>query len=67
LWRQVIAPLETISANNELYGLVQPRLGIYRAKLRTVNQQLQLEDKWLKKITAAKNVANAATKTRNYS
>lgn len=62
LWRQAIAPLETISANNELYGLVQPRLGIYRAKLRTVNQQLQLEDKWLKKITAAKNVANAATK-----
>lgn len=62
LWRQAIAPLETISANNELYGLVQPRLGIYRAKLRTVNQQLQLEDKWLKKITAAKNVANAAIK-----
>ncbi|PLZ99285.1 hypothetical protein CEN50_07770 [Fischerella thermalis CCMEE 5268] len=62
LWRQAIAPLETISVNNELYGLVQPRLGIYRAKLRTVNQQLQLEDKWLKKITAAKNVANAATK-----
>ncbi|WP_315791882.1 hypothetical protein [Fischerella sp. JS2] len=62
LWRQAIAPLETISANSELYGLVQPRLGIYRANLRTVNQQLQLEDKWLKKITAAKNVANAATK-----
>jgi hypothetical protein len=62
LWRQAIAPLETISANNELYGLVQQRLGIYRAKLRTVNQQLQVEDKWLKKITAAKNVANAATK-----
>ncbi|MFB2770650.1 hypothetical protein ACE1AT_15365 [Pelatocladus sp. BLCC-F211] len=60
LWRQAIAPLETISINNELYGWVQPRLAIYRAKLRTVNQQLQVEDKWLKKITAAKNVANVA-------
>ncbi len=60
LWRQAIAPLETISTSNELYGWVQPRLAIYRAKLRTVNQQLQVEDKWLKKITAAKNVANVA-------
>ncbi|KOP26473.1 hypothetical protein AMR41_10185 [Hapalosiphon sp. MRB220] len=62
LWRQAIAPLETINTNNELYGWVQPRLAIYRAKLRIVNQQLQVEDKWLKKITAAKNVANVAMK-----
>ncbi len=62
LWRQAIAPLETINTDNQLYGWVQPRLVIYRAKLRTMNQQLQVEDKWLKKITAAKNVANAAIK-----
>ncbi len=62
LWRQAIAPIEMISTNNELYGWVQPRLATYRAKLRTVNQQLQVEDKWLQKITAAKDVANVAIK-----
>ncbi len=61
LWRQAIAPLETISSDNELYGLVQPRLAIYRTKLQAVNQQLLAEDKWIKQITAATAVANTAT------
>jgi bisphosphoglycerate-dependent phosphoglycerate mutase len=65
LWRQAIAPLETIGAKNELYGLVQPQLATYRARLHSVNQQLLVEDKWLKKLTAAKDVANAATKREN--
>ncbi|MCX7594422.1 MAG: hypothetical protein N2235_11780 [Fischerella sp.] len=65
LWRQAIAPLETIGVNNELYGLVQPQLATYRARLHSVNQQLLVEDKWLKKLMAAKDVANAATKREN--
>ncbi|MCC5628015.1 hypothetical protein LC613_07685 [Nostoc sphaeroides CHAB 2801] len=62
LWRQAIAPLETISSNSELYGLVQGKLLNYRVRLHAVNQQIVTEEKWLKKLTAAKAVANAAEK-----
>ncbi|MEH2395990.1 hypothetical protein [Nostoc sp.] len=60
LWRQAIAPLEAISSDNELYGLAQGKLFDYRLRLQAVNQQIFTEEKWLKKITAAKAVANAA-------
>jgi hypothetical protein len=60
LWRQAIAPLEGISPNNELYGLVQRKLSLYRLRLQTVNQQLLKEQKWSKKLAAAKSVANVA-------
>lgn len=60
LWRQAIAPLETISSSSELYGLVQGKLLSYRVRLHVVNQQIFTEEKWLKKLTAAKAVANAA-------
>ncbi|MEH2456425.1 hypothetical protein [Nostoc sp.] len=60
LWRQAIAPLETISSSSELYGLVQGQLLNYRVRLHAVNQQIFTEEKWLKKLTAAKAVANAA-------
>ncbi|MEH2416265.1 hypothetical protein [Nostoc sp.] len=62
LWRQAIAPLETISSSSELYGLVQGKLLSYRVRLHIVNQQIFTEEKWLKKLTAAKAVANAAEK-----
>ncbi len=48
--------------NNELYGLVQAKLLNYRIRLHTVNQQILAEEKWLKKLTAAKSVANVAAK-----
>lgn len=60
LWRQVIAPLETINPDSELYGLVQGKLLNYRVRLHTINQQIFIEEKWLKKLTAAKAVASAA-------
>ncbi|MCW5314179.1 hypothetical protein GTQ43_10300 [Nostoc sp. KVJ3] len=60
IWRQVIAPLETINPDSELYGLVQGKLFNYRVRLHTVNQQIFTEEKWLKKLTAAKAVASAA-------
>ncbi|MCC5664528.1 hypothetical protein LC653_11525 [Nostoc sp. CHAB 5784] len=62
LWRQAIAPLETITSSSELYGLVQGKLLNYRVRLQAVNQQIVTEEKWLKKLTAAKAVANAAEK-----
>ncbi|MEH2179444.1 hypothetical protein [Nostoc sp.] len=62
LWRQAIAPLESISSSSELYGLVQGKLLNYRVRLHAVNQQIFLEEKWLKKLTAAKVVAVAAEK-----
>ncbi|MBD2521666.1 hypothetical protein [Nostoc sp. FACHB-133] len=62
LWRQAIAPLETISSDSELYGLVQGKLINYRVRLHAVNQQIFTEEKWLKKLTAAKAVASAAEK-----
>ncbi|MBN3880887.1 MULTISPECIES: hypothetical protein [unclassified Nostoc] len=62
LWRQAIAPLESISSSSELYGLVQGKLLNYRVRLHAVNQQIFTEEKWLKKLTAAKGVAVAAEK-----
>ncbi|WP_200819250.1 hypothetical protein [Tolypothrix sp. NIES-4075] len=61
LWRQAIAPLESINPENELYGVVQRKLYLYRLRLQTVNQQLLNEEKWSKKLAAAKSVANVAT------
>ncbi|MEH2253041.1 hypothetical protein [Nostoc sp.] len=60
LWRQAIAPLETISSSSELYELVQGKLLNYRIHLHAVNQQIFTEEKWLKKLTAAKAVASTA-------
>ncbi len=60
LWRQAIAPLEAINPENELYGLVQRKLSLYRLRLQTVNQQLVNEEKWSKKLAASKAVANVA-------
>ncbi|MBC1241129.1 hypothetical protein [Nostoc sp. 2RC] len=60
LWRQAIAPLEAITPNNELYPLIQAKLFSYRISLHTINQQIQTEEKWLKKLAAAKDVANTA-------
>jgi len=60
LWRQAIAPLEAINSSSELYRLVQGKLLNYRVRLHAVNQQIFTEEKWLKKLTAAKAVANAA-------
>ncbi|MEH2123305.1 hypothetical protein [Nostoc sp.] len=62
LWRQAIAPLESISSSSELYGLVQGKLLNYRVRLHAVNQQIFIEEKWLKKLTVAKGVAVAAEK-----
>ncbi|AVH73077.1 hypothetical protein [Nostoc sp. 'Lobaria pulmonaria (5183) cyanobiont'] len=62
LWQQAIAPLESISSSSELYGLVQGKLLNYRVRLHAVNQQIFIEEKWLKKLTAAKVVAVAAEK-----
>jgi tetratricopeptide (TPR) repeat protein len=60
LWRQAIAPLEAVTPNNELYPLIQAKLFSYRISLHTINQQIQTEEKWLKKLAAAKDVANTA-------
>ncbi|WP_138497286.1 hypothetical protein [Nostoc sp. PA-18-2419] len=60
LWRQAIAPLEAITPNSELYALVQAKLFSYRISLHAVNQQILIEEKWLKKLAAAKAVANTA-------
>ncbi|KYC39026.1 hypothetical protein WA1_34110 [Scytonema hofmannii PCC 7110] len=62
LWRQAIAPLEVINYNSELYKLVQPKLLIYRAHLKVVKHQLLAEEKWIKKLAAAKAVAVEASK-----
>ncbi|MBD2530515.1 hypothetical protein H6G97_13415 [Nostoc flagelliforme FACHB-838] len=62
LWRQAIAPLETISSTSELYGLAQGKLLNFRVRLHAVNQQIFTEEKWLKKLTTAKAVAVAAEK-----
>ncbi|BAZ27623.1 hypothetical protein NIES4074_00500 [Cylindrospermum sp. NIES-4074] len=61
-WQQAIAPLEAIRPNSELYELVQIKLLSYRLGLRTVNQQLFKEQKWVKTLTAAKAVAMNVTK-----
>ncbi|UKO99049.1 hypothetical protein [Nostoc sp. UHCC 0870] len=62
LWRQAIAPLELVNPNSELYRLISPRLLRYRANLKTVNQQILAEEKWLKKLVDAKAVAGVAAR-----
>ncbi len=65
LWRQAINPLEVISPNHELYGLTQAKLSVYRANLRIVNQQLQIEHKSLRQLSTAKASAQSAKKLEN--
>jgi tetratricopeptide (TPR) repeat protein len=62
MWRQAIAPLETINSNSELYKIVLPKLLIYRSQLKVVKQQLLAEEKWIAKLAAAKAVAMEASK-----
>jgi translation elongation factor P/translation initiation factor 5A len=65
LWRQAIAPLENISPSGEFYNLVQSRILQYRSGLQAINVQLLSQEKWNTKLTAAKNVAQAATEREN--
>lgn len=60
LWRRAITPLETIGSNSEFYNLAQVKLLSYRASLKTVNQQLLVAEKWVKKLKDAKSVASVA-------
>ncbi|BAY18145.1 hypothetical protein NIES21_39880 [Anabaenopsis circularis NIES-21] len=62
LWRQAIVPLETVNPNSELYNFIQPKLLKYRINLQTVNKRLVAQEQWLKKLTAAKEVASVAIK-----
>jgi len=62
LWQKIIAPLERIKPNSELYGFVQVNLSSYRFSLQQVTQQLLQEEQWLKKLTLAKSLAREATK-----
>lgn len=62
LWRQAIAPLESVNPNSELYRLISPRLLRYRVNLQTINQQIAATEKWLKKLVDAKAVASVAAR-----
>jgi hypothetical protein len=62
LWRQAIAPLESIKSGHELYGLVQENLPNYKRNLQTLNQQLLKEETWLKKLATTKVLADANIK-----
>ncbi len=60
LWRQAIAPLETIRPNSQFYGFVQSKLTTYRSKLQSVNVQLQAQGKWQQKLNDAQAAAKVA-------
>lgn len=60
LWRQAIIPLEAIKPSHELHSLVQAKLPKYQSNLKAINQKLQNEESWQKKLTTAKTVANSA-------
>jgi hypothetical protein len=60
LWRQAITPLEAIKPSHELYSLVQAKLPKYQSNLKAINQKLQNEELWQKKLTTAKTVADSA-------
>ncbi len=61
MWRRAIAPLEVISPNSPLYGLAQPKLLVYRLNLQAVKLDLLTEERWLKKLEAAKAAASVAS------
>ncbi|MDZ7959744.1 MAG: hypothetical protein RMY34_17980 [Aulosira sp. DedQUE10] len=60
LWRRAITPLEAMGSNSEFYELAQVKLLSYRTSLQTVNQQLLVAEKWVKKLSASKAVASNA-------
>ena len=60
LWRQAIAPLETIRPDSQFYGFVQSKLTTYRSKLQSVNVQLQAQGKWQQKLNDAEAAAKVA-------
>ena len=62
LWREAITSLEIIKPSNELYGLVTANLSNYQNTLKTVNDQLLKEEKWVQKIANAKTLGENATK-----
>ena len=62
LWREAITSLEIIKPSHELYGLVTANLSNYENTLKTVNDQLLKEEKWVQKIANAKTLGENATK-----
>lgn len=60
LWRQAIAPLETIRPNSQFYGFAQSQLTTYRSGLQSVNVQLQAQGKWQQKLNDAQAAAKVA-------
>jgi hypothetical protein len=65
LWRQAIAPLENVNPGGEFYNFAQSRILQYRSGLQAINVQLLSQEKWNSKLTAAKNVAQAAAEREN--
>lgn len=73
IWRDAIEELEKIPPENPLYGLVQRKLGEYRANLDGINQRIAIEQQAQDRITAARKIeqlaaarASAATSPSNW-
>ncbi|MBF2067429.1 MAG: hypothetical protein IGS39_23870 [Calothrix sp. C42_A2020_038] len=60
LWRQAIAPLETIRPNSKFYSFAQSQLSRYRSGLQSVNVQILAQSKWQKKVNDAQAAAKVA-------
>lgn len=61
LWQGAIAPLEAMPRNSQVYSLAQQKLPGYRANLKSVEQQLNVEQQAAKKLTQALAAAKVAT------
>lgn len=61
LWRNAIAPLESIRPNSAFYNSAQARLSVYRNGLQAVNVQLLAQGRWQQRLNAARAIAETAS------
>lgn len=61
LWSSAITSLEAFPRNSAVYPLAQQKLPLYRASLKSVDRQLNVEQQAAKKLTLALTTAKIAT------
>lgn len=65
LWRSTIASLQAVPHNSAVYPLAQQKLPLFRASLKSVDRQLNIEQQATKKLTLALTTAEVATKRQS--
>ncbi|MGQ9871117.1 hypothetical protein [Leptodesmis sp.] len=65
LWREAIAPLESVAQTSPLYPYAQQRLTAYRANLKWIEQRIVAEQEARKRLLIAKQTVGLAEARQN--